>query len=505
MNVTSIWRLLQTRSVFVLVSVCWLVLIGLVLTIGSVFERVPNELNPSPSEIQYHKLNVRLNAANREIEELMRQNRELSKNLQLLNGLKHKTPDLLANVKPVAIKTPEDSLSSLPTTQTEQSLRRLKQNVDEIWIYLKNKLDSKSMPFISELRYNMLHDMNLLSKRDSEWRTKELASLADFVQSRLKRLQNPNDCQKARKLICDLNKNCGFGCQMHHLAHCLVAATALNRTLVANTNEWRSRGAKQIVWNQLFQPLSQTCQHSGGDNHTHWSTADRDNYQVIHFPIIDFIDPKPDFLPLVIPRQISDRLVRLSGEPFIWFIGQLIKYIMRPSDRLKRYLDHFKQMNQFTHPIVGIHVRRTDKIGTEAKFHSIDEYMSFVDDFYNRLDLRNERNSINNKTLRRVYLATDEPEVWKTEITSYQEKSHVFIGDIKLSESADPSKRSGFESLHNVVVDLLLLSECDYIVCTFSSQICRLAFELMQTRISEDDKSLSAYSLDDIYYFGGQV
>jgi len=31
-----------------------------------------------------------------------------------------------------------------------------------------------------------------------------------------------------------------------------------------------------------------------------------------------------------------------------------------------------------SHPIVGIHVRRTDKVGTEAAFHSVEEYMKYV-------------------------------------------------------------------------------------------------------------------------------
>lgn len=28
-------------------------------------------------------------------------------------------------------------------------------------------------------------------------------------------LQNPSDCSKARKLVCSLNKGCGFGCQVN--------------------------------------------------------------------------------------------------------------------------------------------------------------------------------------------------------------------------------------------------------------------------------------------------
>lgn len=47
-----------------------------------------------------------------------------------------------------------------------------------------------------------------------EWRKKEAKELSDLVQKRFRYLQNPNDCNKARKLVCSLNKGCGFGCQV---------------------------------------------------------------------------------------------------------------------------------------------------------------------------------------------------------------------------------------------------------------------------------------------------
>lgn len=76
------------------------------------------------------------------------------------------------------------------------------------------------------------------------------------------------------------------------------------------------------------------------------------------------------------------------------------------------------------------------------------------------------------------------------------------------------------DAVYAVILDVLLLSESDYIVCTFSSQVpghtshsccsscrfrlqvCRLAYELMQ--MHHVDASQQYYSLDDIYYFGGQ-
>lgn len=51
-----------------------------------------------------------------------------------------------------------------------------------------------------------------------------------------------------------------------------------------------------------------------------------------------------------------------------------------------------------------------------------------------------------------------------------------------IAKSAGLGRRYSVDSLRNVILDIVLLSECDYLVCTFSSQVCRLAYELMQTR-----------------------
>ncbi len=50
--------------------------------------------------------------------------------------------------------------------------------------------------------------MQRLSKLDGlgTWREQEAADLSNLVQKRLHALQNPPDCSKARKLICNLNK-----------------------------------------------------------------------------------------------------------------------------------------------------------------------------------------------------------------------------------------------------------------------------------------------------------
>ena len=70
----------------------------------------------------------------------------------------------------------------------------------------------------------------------------------------LERLQNPADCDATGVAICDLNKNCGFGCQMHHLTYCLVAAAAMGRPLSVNASGWRYNQEHGLQG--VFQPLS---------------------------------------------------------------------------------------------------------------------------------------------------------------------------------------------------------------------------------------------------------
>ncbi len=57
----------------------------------------------------------------------------------------------------------------------------------------------------------------------------------------------------------------------------------------------------------------------------------------------------------------------------------------------------------------SVHVRRTDKVGTEAAFHSIDEYMHHVIEWFTLYEKIQPPSEKTNPPPRRVYLATDEP------------------------------------------------------------------------------------------------
>jgi len=65
-----------------------------------------------------------------------------------------------------------------------------------------------STKIIVQFYRSLLGDLDELKKIDGydSWRVHESKALSDLVQRRLEYLQNPEDCSKARKLVCRLNK-----------------------------------------------------------------------------------------------------------------------------------------------------------------------------------------------------------------------------------------------------------------------------------------------------------
>lgn len=142
----------------------------------------------------------------------------------------------------------------------------------------------------------------------------------------------------------------------------------------------------------------------------------------------------------------------------------------------------------------SVHIRRTDKVGTEADFHSIDEYMTYVEDYYQTLEMNGTAMP------RRIFLASDDAKVIREARNKYPE--YEVIGDAEVARLAAVSTRYTDNALNGIILDIYLLSQSDYLVCTFSSQVCRVAYEIMQTLYP--DASHRFKSLDDIYYYGGQ-
>ncbi len=80
--------------------------------------------------------------------------------------------------------------------------------------------------------------------------------------------------------------------------------------------------------------------------------------------------------------------------------------------------------------------------------------------------------------------------------------NYEFLGDVTIAKGAAVATRYTDSSLRGILIDIHMLAHSDHLVCTFSSQVCRLAYEIMQTL--HPDASTKFKSLDDIYYYGGQ-
>ncbi|XP_023558597.1 alpha-(1,6)-fucosyltransferase isoform X2 [Octodon degus] len=403
--------------------------------------------------------------------------RELSKILAKLERLKQQNEDLRRMAE--SLRIPEGPMDQGPATgrvrvleeqlvkakeqienykkQTRNGLgkdhevlrRRIENGAKELWFFLQselkklktlegNELQRHADDFLSDLGHHersIMTDLYYLSQTDGagDWREKEAKDLTELVQRRITYLQNPKDCHTARKLVCNINKGCGYGCQLHHVVYCFMIAYGTQRTLILESQNWRYATGG---WETVFRPVSETCTDKSGVSSGHWSGEVKDkNVQVVELPIVDSLHPRPPYLPLAVPEDLADRLLRVHGDPAVWWVSQFVKYLIRPQPWLEKEIEEATKKLGFKHPVIGY-------------------------------------------------------------------PSYEFISDNSISWSAGLHNRYTENSLRGVILDIHFLSQADFLVCTFSSQVCRVAYEIMQTL--HPDASANFHSLDDIYYFGGQ-
>ena len=79
-----------------------------------------------------------------------------------------------------------------------------------------------------------------------------------------------------------------------------------------------------------------------------------DETQVIdEIPLEQHLEIRPPYLPLAIPRDLSDRMIRLHGDPRVWWVSQFIKYILRYQPETQKMINDAERKMNFTKPVVG--------------------------------------------------------------------------------------------------------------------------------------------------------
>ena len=77
------------------------------------------------------------------------------------------------------------------------------------------------------------------------------------------------------------------------------------------------------------------------------------NTQIVRAPVVERLKPLPPYMPQAIPEDLAPRLIRLHGYPFTWWIGQFLKYLLKPQEELQEEIDASIINMGFKSPIVG--------------------------------------------------------------------------------------------------------------------------------------------------------
>lgn len=252
-----------------------------------------------------------------------------------------------------------------PSEEFLTTRRRAEKELKEIWYFVSaevsavNKFASENVKrklremvqTVADMHDALSLNFEKLKTMDGqkEWVEKEHRELTDIVQRRLHYLQHPKDCNSAKKLTCQINKGCGYGCQVHHLMYCFIVAYGLERTLIIDSVGWRysSKG-----WNGIFKPVSETCTTHQG-NIASWNGAASTREKNILMPIVDSLYPRPPYMPLAVPKDLAGRIQRIHSHPFVWWIGQFAKYLFRYAPPVQEEIDKKRTLLGFKKPIVG--------------------------------------------------------------------------------------------------------------------------------------------------------
>ena len=77
------------------------------------------------------------------------------------------------------------------------------------------------------------------------------------------------------------------------------------------------------------------------------------NARAVLLPIVDSLSNPPSYLPLGFPEDIGQRLLRLHGNPSVWWVGQFVSFLLRPQQWLEEDVEATVKKSGFENPCVG--------------------------------------------------------------------------------------------------------------------------------------------------------
>lgn len=392
----------------------------------------------------------------------------------------------------------------LPERSIEYRFRSVHNQIEDLWYYVQSWKHAKNhVSFIEDVQSRknaVLVELELLQLVQKDTGHQKLNDMRHAVETKIRQLQEPRNCSSVKKLLCGLGSACGFGCQLHHVAICFTLAIGMGRTLILDSSEW---AYSKNPWEAVFRPISNTSCKANVDDAVVW-TSDMAEKDIQVFSVVKVNEfqwqSTPPYLPLRIPKYLYKELTRYHGDPPTWWMGHLVSYLIRPQPWLSIKISEAQRRIGLQSPIAGIHIRRTDKIKSEAAYHDLTEYMVHVADWFGKESMKRQRMKMPPLEKKRVYIASDDPTVLDEARNRYPD--YEFLGDKRISMIDNAGGRYSLTGVIGLMTDVTLLSKCDLFVGTFSSGMSRLVYELMQ--VHHADPSSNVRSLDDRYYYVNQ-
>eukprot|EP00667_Euglena_gracilis_P008205 EG_transcript_8305 len=309
-------------------------------------------------------------------------------------------------------------------------------------------------------------------------------------------LQNPPDCGSARYLACYVNaRTCGFGCQLHTLADCMVSALLSERTAVLLPPQLFGYGVEcQGLWSCFFLPLSSCHDHVADIDIGLWRSWTADSSH--QYTIYDSWGEDPYRVPAALHALAEGSFAALDPvpPPACLLAGVVLRWCMRPSERVQAVCQRRAEaLGLRRAPAdVGLHVRRTDKARDgEARAYDLRHYVMHVDRL---LRPRSYHHGAYRQRPGKRVLAMSDSDL-------HQEVSAFAAYDWTLAV-ASRQDRWTRDALDLLICDVHSLAVLPYFVGTLSSHISRLVAELRAAGPGAAAAFATMLSLDEAYYRG---
>nr|XP_039262168.1 alpha-(1,6)-fucosyltransferase-like isoform X2 [Styela clava] len=372
-------------------------------------------------------------------------------------------------------------------------LWNLLEDVKNYWLHITSSARKLDLPSTVHMNVNdgyidLRKEIKEVMDESSGVARKNMKKLQTIVQDTIQKQQNPVDCKKAQLHVCNVRNIAGFGSELHSIIQCFLPAFEQQRTLIYRMEGWKydSDG-----WSHIFAPLSGCDDFKIPLFSLYKSEIRRVIPPKLMFGLLDPVDfvvrggpaLAPGWTATSIPCEIANDLVENHGHPYVWWISQFVGYAMRMQSEHKKKIQNKLEETGFKHPIAGIHIRRGDKLELEASKHEVEEYMFFVEVWFDEQNIKQ----------RRVYVATDDNSVLGELKNKYPK--YEFIA------TPTDTNQEGVGGLEGILTDVHILSQCDFVACTGTSNICRLVYELLT--FHHNDAPFRWQSVDCLYYLNG--